>query len=119
DADGTVQGYQAKNQLAVEEEPQYVPGQTRRLFAVGSVPFGIVICHEGWRYPETVRWAARRGARVVFHPNLAGSDQGGAVPRFFGEPIAPYFENAMIARAMENAVYFASVNFAVLYPETA
>jgi predicted amidohydrolase len=118
-ADGTVQGSQSKNQLAPEEEATYVPGETRRLFTIDEVPFGIVICHEGWRYPETVRWAARRGARVVFHPNLAGSDRGGAVPRFWGEPAAPYFENAMIARAMENAVYFASVNYALRYQETA
>ena len=107
-ADGTIQGCQTKNQIAIEEEPQYVPGDTRRLFVVDGVPFGIAICHEGWRYPETVRWAARRGARVVFHPHLAGSDHNGAVPRFWGEPVAPYFENAMIARAAENAIYFAS-----------
>lgn len=119
DADGTLQGYQTKNQLAPEEEAAYVPGESRRLFVVDGVPFGIVICHEGWRYPETVRWAARRGARVVFHPHLSGSDHGGTVPRFWGEPAAPYFENAMIARAVENAVYFASVNYALRYPQTA
>jgi predicted amidohydrolase len=118
-ADGAIQGSQTKNQLAIEEDEQYVPGDMRRLFAVDDVPFGIVICHEGWRYPETVRWAARRGARVVFHPHLAGSDSSGAVPRFWGEPIAPYFENAMIARAAENAIYFASVNYALRYQETA
>ncbi len=119
DADGTIQGYQTKNQLAIEEEPVYVPGDKRRLFVVDGVPFGIAICHEGWRYPETVRWAARRGARVVFHPHLSGSDHSGAVPRYWGEPAAPYFENAMIARAVENAVYFASVNFALRYQQTA
>jgi predicted amidohydrolase len=119
DADGTVQGFQTKNQLAPEEEPQYVPGETRRLFAVHGISFGVVICHEGWRYPETVRWAAQRGARVVFHPHLSGSDQSGAIPRFWGEPAAPYFENAMLARAMENAIYFASVNFALRYQQTA
>ncbi|MGI8913933.1 MAG: carbon-nitrogen hydrolase family protein [Chloroflexota bacterium] len=118
-ADGSVQGCQTKNQLASEEEPQYVPGDGRRLFEVDGVPFGIVIGHEGWRYPETVRWAARRGARVVFHPHLAGSDHGGAVPRHWGDPAAPFFENAMIARAMENAIYFASVNYALRYQETA
>ena len=118
-ADGTIQGYQAKNQLAPEEEPHYVPGDTRRLFVVDGVPFGIAICHEGWRYPETVRWAARRGARVVFHPHLSGSDLSGTTPGRWGEPAAPYFENAMTARAMENAIYFASVNFALRYPETA
>jgi predicted amidohydrolase len=76
-------------------------------------------CHEGWRYPETVRWAASRGARVVFHPHLHGSDHSGPVPRYWGDPVAPYFENAMIARAMENAIYFASVNFALRFPESA
>jgi predicted amidohydrolase len=118
-ADGTAQGYQAKNQLAIEEEPHYVPGDRRRLFVVDGIPFGIAICHEGWRYHETVRWAARRGARVVFHPHLSGSDHPGAVPRFWGEPAAPYFENAMIARAVENAIYFATVNYALRYPQTA
>ncbi len=119
DADGTIQGSQTKNQVAIEEEPVYVPGDTRHVFVIDGVPFGIVICHEGWRYPETVRWAARRGARVVFHPHLAGSDHGGPVPRYWGDPAAPYFENAMIARAAENAIYFASVNFALRYQETA
>jgi hypothetical protein len=35
-------------------------GSSRRVRS----PFGVAICHEGWRYPETVRWAARRGAQV-------------------------------------------------------
>jgi predicted amidohydrolase len=41
------------------------------------------------------------------------------VPRYWGEPLAPYFEHAMIARAVENAIYFASVNYALRYPQTA
>jgi predicted amidohydrolase len=86
---------------------------------VDGVPFGIATCQEGWRYPETVRWAASRGARIVFHPHLSWSDHSGATPGHWGEPAAPYFENAMIARAMENAIYFASVNFALQYPQTA
>src|SRR5579862_5731152 len=32
--DGAIQGSQSKNQLAIEEEPRYVPGETRRLFTV-------------------------------------------------------------------------------------
>jgi len=119
DADGTVQGCQTKNQIAPEEEADYVPGDTRRLFTVHDVPFGIAICHEGWRYPETVRWAAGRGARVVFHPHLHGSDHSGTSPSVWGALAAPYFEQAMIARAMENTIYFASVNFAFRFPETA
>jgi predicted amidohydrolase len=118
-ADGTIQGYQTKNQVAPEEEPQYVPGDTRRLFVVDGVPFGIAICHEGWRYPETVRWAARRGAPVVFHPHVTGGDGRGAVPRYWGDPDAPYYEKAMVARAAENVIYFASANFALTDQESA
>lgn len=119
EADGTVQGHQTKNQIPVEEEPYYVPGARRHLFTVADVPFGIAICHEGWRYPETVRWAARRGARVVFHPHVTGSDHSGDVPRYWGDPDAPYYEKAMIARAVENVIYFASPNYALRYQETA
>src|SRR5581483_3829098 len=54
-----------------------------------------------------------------FHPNLSGSDQSGAVPRYWGDPTPPFFENVMSVRAMENSIYFASVNFALQYPETA
>lgn len=118
-AGGSVQGYQTKNQIAPEEEAAYVPGETRRLFAIDGVPFGIVICHEGWRYPETVRWAARRGALVVFHPHVTGGDGTGRVPRYWGDPDAPYYEKAMIARAAENAIFFASANYALPDQESA
>src|ERR1700690_3674179 len=73
DARGQVQGYQTKNQLDPSEDQFYLPGTTRRLFEINGVKFGVVICHEGWRYPETVRWAATRGARIVFHPHHTGS----------------------------------------------
>ena len=119
DADGAVQGYQTKNQIAPEEELYYVPGNRRRLFAVDGVPFGIAICHEGWRYPESVRWAARRGAPVVFHPHVTGGDGSGTVPRYWGDPEAPYYEKAMIARAVENVIYFASANYALPDQESA
>jgi predicted amidohydrolase len=119
DADGAIQGRQTKNQIAPEEEPPYVPGEGRRLFAVEGVPFGVAICHEGWRYPETVRWAARRGARVVFHPHVTGGDGKGVVPRHWGDPAAAYYEKAMMLRAIENAVYFASANFALPDQESA
>lgn len=117
--DGTVMGYQAKNQIPVEEEPYYVPDGQRRLFEVDGVPFGITICHEGWRYPESVRWSAVRGARLVFHPHLTGSDRTGASIKRWGDPDSPYYEKAMIARGVENTIYFASVNCAMRYQESA
>lgn len=118
-ADGTVQGYQSKNQIAPEEDPYYVPGEGRQMFEVNGVPFGITICHEGWRYPETVRWAARRGALVVFHPHVTGGDGKGIVPRFWGDPEGAYYEKTMVARAAENVIYYASANYALADQETA
>jgi predicted amidohydrolase len=55
DARGQIQGYQTKNQLDTTEDQFYVPGDTRRLFEIKGIKFGVAICHEGWRYPETVR----------------------------------------------------------------
>jgi N-carbamoylputrescine amidase len=77
DARGQIQGHQTKNQLDPTEDHFYVPGNTRQLFEINGIKFGVVICHEGWRYPETVRWAAVRGAKIVFHPHHTGSDREG------------------------------------------
>lgn len=117
--DGAVAGFQAKNQLPPEEEPFYVPEGRRRLFEVDGVPFGVAICHEGWRYPESVRWAAARGARLVFQPQLTGSDHGGVTIERWGDPCSPYYEKAMVARAVENTIYFASVNYAFRHQDSA
>jgi predicted amidohydrolase len=117
--DGAVDGYQTKNQLPLEEAPFYVPDGRRRLFEIDGVPFGITICHEGWRYPEGVRWAAARGAKVVFHPQLTGSDRTGPKLERWGDPASPYYEKAMLMRSLENTIYFASVNYAMRYQESA
>ncbi|HEX6746599.1 MAG TPA: carbon-nitrogen hydrolase family protein [Longimicrobium sp.] len=119
DAEGRLLGHQTKNQVDPSEEWYYVPGDTRRLFEVGGVKFGIAICHEGWRYPETVRWAAVRGAKIVFHPQHTGSHGGGVHPPHWGAADAPYYEKAMMMRSRENTIYFASVNYALPYQESA
>jgi predicted amidohydrolase len=119
DAGGQVVGYQTKNQLDPSEDPFYVPGTTRRLFEVNGVKFGVAICHEGWRYPETVRWAAVRGAKIVFHPHQTGSDLQGVRLTQWGAADAPYYEKAMRMRSIENTIYFASVNYAHRFQESA
>ena len=119
DRDGDVLGQQTKNQIPVEEAAHYVAGTERRLFQVDGVPFGVTICHEGWRYPESVRWAAAGGARVVFHPQLTGSDLTGPTLETWGDRAAPYYEKAMVMRGIESTVYFASVNYAMRYQESA
>lgn len=119
DAGGNVQGFQTKNQLDPSEEPVYVSGTQRQLFEINGLRFGVAICHEGWRYPETVRWAAVRGAKIVFHPQLTGSDRSGVRLTQWGATDGPYYEKAMLMRSLENTIYFASVNYAMRYQESA
>ena len=119
DDQGKIQGYQTKNQLDPTEDQFYVPGNTRRLFEINGVKFGLAICHEGWRYPETVRWAAARGAKIVFHPQHTGGDREGIRLTQWGAPNAPYYEKAMMMRSRENTIYFASVNYALRFQESA
>jgi len=111
--DGTLAGFQDKVQLDPSEEGTYAPGGDRRVFEVPPLTFGIAICHEGWRYPETVRWAARRGAHVVFHPHFHDAEPGGYRPRLFADPANSFHEKAMLCRAAENTCYIASVNCAI------
>ena len=110
--DGTIAGFQDKVQLDPSEEGTYPFGSGRRVFQTGSLTFGIAICHEGWRYPETVRWAARRGAQVVFHPHFHVAESGSYRPSTFADPANSFHEKAMLCRAAENTCYFASVNYA-------
>jgi len=119
DAQGQVQGYQTKNQLDPAEDQYYLPGNMRQLFEINGVKFGVAICHEGWRYPETVRWAAVRGARIVFHPQHTGSDKEGVRLTQWGAAASPYYEKAMMCRSLENTIYFGSVNYALRFQESA
>jgi predicted amidohydrolase len=118
DRDGTAAGFQDKVQIDPSEEGTYTPGSGRRLFQTGPLTFGIAICHEGWRYPETVRWAARNGAQVVFHPHFHEAEPGGYAPSSFADPANSFHEKAALCRAAENTCYFATVNFATPVPPT-
>ena len=111
-ADGTTAGIQDKVQLDPSEEGTYAAGAGRRIFQAGPLTFGIAICHEGWRYPETVRWAARRGAHVVFHPQFHEAEPGSVRPTTYGEAANSFHEKAVLCRAAENTCYFATINYA-------
>lgn len=110
--DGTTAGFQDKVQLDPSEDGTYSPGSGRRVFTAGALTFGVAICHEGFRYPETVRWPARRGAHLVFHPHLAEAEPGSYRPTTFADPANTFHEKAALCRAAENTCYFASVNCA-------
>ena len=110
--DGTIAGFQDKVQIDPSEEGVYSPGSGRQIFQTGPLTFGIAICHEGWRYPETVRWAVRRGAHIVFHPHFHEAEPGSYRPSSFADPANSFHEKAALCRAAENTCYFATVNFA-------
>lgn len=116
---GVIMGYQTKNQLDPSEDDIWVPGTERSVFELNGLTFGITICHEGFRYPESVRWAAQQGAQLVFHPHFSGSNTAGPKLTEWGHKDNPYYEKAMQMRALENTIYFASANYASTYPESA
>jgi len=116
---GEILGYQTKNQLDPTEDNIWVAGTQRHIFEIKGVKIGITICHEGFRYPESVRWAARHDAKIVFHPHFVGSNTDGMVLTEWGHKDQPYYEKAMMMRAMENTIYFASSNYASRFPEAA
>ena len=111
--DGSIAGFQDKVQLDPSEEGLFSPGSGRRIFHSGPLTFGISICHEGWRYPETVRWAVQQGAQVVFHPHFHEAEPGGYRPTTFADPVNTFHEKAALCRAAENTCFFATVNCAI------
>src|SRR5262245_52485640 len=112
DRDGSTLGFQDKVQLDPSEEPTYCAGSGRHIFRTGPLSFGIAICHEGWRYPETVRWPARRGAHIVFHPHFHEPEPGSYRPTTFADPRNTFHEKVALCRAAENTCFFATVNYA-------
>jgi predicted amidohydrolase len=117
---GSVAGFQDKVQLDPSEDATYVPGVGRHLFQAGPLTFGVSICHEGFRYPETVRWSAVRGAHVVFHPHLSEAERdayrpgaaGPYQPRTYAEPANSFHEKALLCRAAENTCFIVTANCA-------
>src|SRR2546422_1241527 len=97
--DGTIAGFQDKVQLDPSEDGLYSPGSGRRVFQTGPLTFGIAICHEGWRYPETVRWAVRHGAHIVIHPHFHEAEPGGYRTPRLAESANSFLETAAVCHA--------------------
>lgn len=111
-SDGRRAGFQDKVQLDPSEDSIYTAGEGRRVFHAGPLTFGVVICHEGWRYPETVRAAVRQGAQLVFHPHYHWAEGDNYRPSTFADPANTFHEKAALCRAAENTCWFATVNYA-------
>jgi predicted amidohydrolase len=110
-ADGSRLGEQRKTQVDPSEEIHYAPGRGRRVFSAAGVTFGIVICHESFRYPEVTRALVLAGAQIIFAPHYVTTK--GALPTRWLDPASPYNEKALLCRAMENTVFVAAANSAM------
>ncbi len=110
-ADGKRLGEQAKTQVDPSEEIHYVASRRRRVFEAAGVTFGVVICHESFRYPEITRGLVLAGARIIFAPHYV-TTKDGSLPTRWLDPASPYNEKALLCRAMENTVFVAAANAA-------
>ena len=106
-----VPGYRAPGKGVVPPDSAFLE-RSWSTIAAACAKANVAICHEGWRYPETVRWAARRGAQLVPHPHLHEAEPGGYVPSAFADPANTFHEKGVSCRAAENTCYVASVNVA-------
>jgi len=99
---GAVLGTHHKTKLTPLDAVAYSPGRTIETFTLCDVTVGVVICFEGFRFPETTRECVRQGAQLVLHPQ-----NNTTRPNDWKVPV----HHAMIVtRAAENTVWFASCN---------
>lgn len=103
DQNGDVLALHHKSRLTPKDALAYTPGPGPTPFVFKGIPMGLVICFEGFRFPETVRQLARSSARIVFHPQF-----NHVLPGM--EWKLPVHEALLVARAAENTIYFISAN---------
>lgn len=101
-ADGTRLGVHHKTRLTPLDAVAYSPGQSLETFDLCGVKVGVVICFEGFRFPQTTQECVRQEPQLVFHPQ-----NNTTRPNDWKVPI----HHAMIVtRAAENTIWFASCN---------
>jgi len=99
---GAVLGTHHKTKLTPLDAIAYSPGSSIETFTLCGVKVGVVICFEGFRFPETTRECVRQGAQLVLHPQ-----NNTTRPNDWKVPV----HHAMIVtRAAENSIWFASCN---------
>mgnify|MGYP002631115157 CR=1 FL=1 len=99
---GKILGVHHKTKLTPLDAIAYSPGESIETFQLFGVTVGVVICFEGFRFPETTRECVRQGAQIVFHPQ-----NNTTRPNDWKVPI----HHAMVlTRAAENTIWFATCN---------
>jgi predicted amidohydrolase len=99
---GAILGTHHKTKLTPLDAVAYSSGRSLETFDLWGVRVGVVICFEGFRFPETTRECVRQGAQLVFHPQ-----NNTTRPNDWKVPV----HHAMIVtRAAENTIWFVSCN---------
>jgi predicted amidohydrolase len=102
---GAILGVHHKSKLTPLDALAYSPGRTLETFELWGVKVGVVICFEGFRFPETTRECVRQGAQIIFHPQ-----NNTTRPNAWKLPI---HHSMIVTRAAENTIWFASCNAAM------
>lgn len=99
DSDGEVEGFYRKAHLfpLMGEDAHLCPGGALPVFKTPFGTLGIQICYD-LRFPEVTRAMALEGATLIIQPSQ------------FPYPRLDHWKILTRARALENQVYFASVN---------
>ena len=99
---GEILGAHHKTKLTPLDAVAYSPGRSLETFNLWGITVGVVICFEGFRFPETTRECVRQGAQLVFHPQ-----NNTTRPNDWKIPI---HQAMIVTRAAENTIWFASCN---------
>lgn len=100
--EGKILAVHHKTCLTPLDAVAYTPGKTFEVVELFGVKVGVVICFEGFRFPETTKACVGQGAQLLFHPQ-----NNTTRPNDWKIPV----HHAMITtRAAENTVWFASCN---------
>lgn len=70
-SEGKVQAVYRKRHLGEGELGLFVPGADSMVFGAGAASFGVAICADR-DWPDEFEFAAKSGAKVVFHPSAPG-----------------------------------------------
>lgn len=99
---GEILGVHHKTKLTPLDAVAYSCGTSIETFDLFGVRIGVVICFEGFRFPETTRECVRQGAQLVFHPQ-----NNTTRPNDWKIPV---HHSMIVTRAAENTIWFASCN---------
>lgn len=99
---GEIAGFHHKSKLTPLDAVAYEAGDSVQTWDLCGVKTGVVICFEGFRFPETTRECVRQGAQLVLHPQ-----NNTTRPNDWKLPV---HESMIVTRAAENTIWFASCN---------